>query len=205
MLKYTKAEAGKLGGAASKVTCALNKEKRIEEYNKVAKKCKCCQTELSYEHRNKIFCNSSCAAKFNNLERNARTTPTSWVCLNCEKVYETRGWKVGKYCNNVCQKEFEYKKAIENWHNVTPGNSRIKRFLAEKYGSQCSVCGIKEWNHKPIVFELEHKDGNSENNQEENLCLICPNCHSQTATYKNKNKGHGRHARRQRYAVGKSF
>ena len=58
---------------------------------------------------------------------------------------------------------------------------------------------------KKIVFELEHKDGNSENNQPENLCLICPNCHSQTDTYKNRNKGNGRFKRRQRYAEGKSY
>jgi hypothetical protein len=67
------------------------------------------------------------------------------------------------------------------------------------------VCSIETWNDKPIVLELEHKDGNSENNRPENLCLICPNCHSQTETFKGKNKGNGRHVRRTRYKEGKSF
>jgi 5-methylcytosine-specific restriction endonuclease McrA len=54
-------------------------------------------------------------------------------------------------------------------------------------------------------LQLEHKDGNSENNKPENLCLLCPNCHSQTPTYGAKNKGNGRHYRRIRYAQGKSY
>jgi heterodisulfide reductase subunit B len=81
----------------------------------------------------------------------------------------------------------------------------IKRWLSETFGKKCSVCGIEEWNKKDIVFELEHKDGNSENNSKDNVCLICPNCHSQTDTYKGKNKGNGRHSRRQRYTEGKSY
>ena len=32
------------------------------------------------------------------------------------------------------------------------------------------MCGISEWNSKPIVLELEHIDGNNENNLENNLC-----------------------------------
>jgi len=66
-------------------------------------------------------------------------------------------------------------------------------------------CGITEWNGKEIVLELEHIDGNSLNNTEENLSLLCPNCHSQTDTYKGKNKGSGRHYRKVRYQKGKSY
>jgi 5-methylcytosine-specific restriction endonuclease McrA len=55
------------------------------------------------------------------------------------------------------------------------------------------------------ALELEHKDGNSDNNIEDNLELLCPNCHSQSPTYKAKNVGNGRHYRRQLYAKGKSF
>lgn len=63
----------------------------------------------------------------------------------------------------------------------------------------CNNCGNQ------IPLEVEHKDGNSENNSLINLCLLCPNCHAQTPTYKSKNKGNGRHSRRQRYKDGKSY
>ena len=41
---------------------------------------------------------------------------------------------------------------------------------------------------KPIVLELEHIDGNHSNNERENLEAICPNCHSQTDTWRGRNK-----------------
>ena len=43
-----------------------------------------------------------------------------------------------------------------------------------------------------IPLEVEHIDGNFQNNNEDNLILLCPNCHSLTSTYKGANKGHGR-------------
>lgn len=54
----------------------------------------------------------------------------------------------------------------------------------------CESCGLTgTWNNKPIVLELDHIDGNSKNHKLENLQLLCPNCHSQTDTYKGRNKG----------------
>ena len=47
-----------------------------------------------------------------------------------------------------------------------------------------------------IPLEIEHIDGNYLNNSESNLILLCPNCHSLTATYKGANRGNGRKARK---------
>lgn len=66
-----------------------------------------------------------------------------------------------------------------------------KRLIREGYlEDRCQLCG---WCEKPIgaeftPCELHHKDGNSHNHLRENLELICPNCHSLTATYRAKNK-----------------
>ena len=52
---------------------------------------------------------------------------------------------------------------------------------------KCEVCGNKgEWQGKRISLQLEHKNGNSHDNRIENLCFLCPNCHSQTSTYARK-------------------
>ena len=40
----------------------------------------------------------------------------------------------------------------------------------------------------PITLELDHKDGNNENNARENLEALCPNCHSTTETWRGRNK-----------------
>jgi len=52
----------------------------------------------------------------------------------------------------------------------------------------CSVCGISSWNGKPLNCELDHIDGDRTNHKIENLRVLCPNCHSQTDTYRSKNR-----------------
>lgn len=52
--------------------------------------------------------------------------------------------------------------------------------------SECSNNGTH--NNKSLTLQLDHIDGNRKNNQISNLRLLCPNCHSQTATYGAKNK-----------------
>ena len=43
-----------------------------------------------------------------------------------------------------------------------------------------------------MVFELEHKDGDHSNNVRENVEAQCPNCHSQTPTWRGRD-GASRH------------
>lgn len=53
---------------------------------------------------------------------------------------------------------------------------------------KCKECGISEWNGKELSLELDHINGNNTDNRIENLRLQCPNCHSQTSTFRGKNK-----------------
>ena len=52
---------------------------------------------------------------------------------------------------------------------------------------KCEECGIDEWNGKKISLELDHISGNRLDNSLENLKLLCPNCHSQTHTFRGRN------------------
>jgi hypothetical protein len=67
--------------------------------------------------------------------------------------------------------------------------SDIKQFLINERGYSCDICKNSEWLGKQITLELHHVNGNPENNTRENLQILCPNCHSQTETYKGKNIG----------------
>lgn len=52
---------------------------------------------------------------------------------------------------------------------------------------ECKICKLtNEWNGKKLVLQLEHINGISDDNRLENLCFLCPNCHSQTPTYAGK-------------------
>ena len=52
---------------------------------------------------------------------------------------------------------------------------------------KCLECGIgNTYNNKPLSLQLEHKNGIHNDNRIENLCFLCPNCHSQTETFSGK-------------------
>lgn len=57
---------------------------------------------------------------------------------------------------------------------------------------ECASCHINSWKNKKIVLELDHVDGNNRNHSLENLRFLCPNCHSQTPTYKGRNINSGK-------------
>lgn len=64
----------------------------------------------------------------------------------------------------------------------------LKRALIEigvKYS--CSICGISEWNGRPMTLDIDHINGDWSNCERDNLRFLCPNCHRQTPTYSGKN------------------
>jgi hypothetical protein len=177
-------------------------------YNESPNICPCCGVAISFEQRNKsVFCSKSCSAKHNNTIRGNKNRE-SWLtdakCICCEKQLTNR---YSKYCSSKCQHDYQYNLKKDNWlaTGCKEPNRFLRMVLTEEQGNNCSVCGIEEHNGKPIVFEVEHINGNSEDCSYENVCLICPNCHSQTDTYKGKNRGKGRYSRSQRYRDGKSY
>ena len=180
------------------------------EYLKNPNVCTECSGILSYKRRGNKFCSQSCSAKHSNAKRVSKSSETHkrpidiskyHSCLNnCGNI--TRNIK---FCCAACRNQY---KDSQNLADIAAGTAlpkTAKKYLLSTLGHKCNRCGNTEWLGKPITIELEHIDGNSENNNLNNLELLCPNCHSMTPTYKNKNKGHGRHARRIRYAGGKSY
>ena len=125
-------------------------------------------------------------------------------CLNCNKECNWAHNKTNKYCCNTCQQDYQYTTYIAEWKQGLQNGLRgklqtsdyIRRYILEKQDYKCAECSIDSWNGKALTLELDHKDGNAANNTEENLRCLCPNCHSQTPTYRSKNKGNGRKHRK---------
>ena len=121
-------------------------------------------------------------------------------CLNCNKEI-----KIGKYCSNKCQGELKSRIVVENWLNGKDKGYKagfriktaVRNYILEKYNFQCSECGWDKIN--PVTgnspLEIDHIDGNCENCKEDNLRVLCPNCHSLTPTWKALNKGNGNRER----------
>lgn len=230
-MKWTKEESDKAivllksGKTLDKIGDELNRSKKaikeklselgykqsdyIKHVRTEEKECKQCQQIfISLISDERKFCSQKCSAIFNNKLRPKKIGRLRYSikCENCGK----EGRSAGRiFCSNNCYKESNKKKLFEEIESgiTTLSCNTYKKYLIEKYGNKCMECGWDKTNpvSGKIPIELEHIDGNSENNKLENLKLLCPNCHSLTPTYKALNKGNGRHKRMQRYNDGKSF
>lgn len=116
-------------------------------------------------------------------------------CQNCWKnhramirsKWSTRGQET-IYQNYINR----WKAGLENgMKGKTSTSSHIREYLFRKYENACSVCYWHEKNQftEKYPLEIHHADGDHTNNHEDNLGLLCPNCHSLTKTFRSRGKG----------------
>lgn len=97
--------------------------------------------------------------------------------------FKGKGWNKDR--------KFKPKRPLQEYlSNEFPIQSyKLKQRLISEgiFQHQCSSCNKTEWLNQPIPLELDHIDGNNQNNNLENLRLLCPNCHAFTPTYRGRN------------------
>lgn len=186
------------------LTCA-NRHNVVRGLTVKIQTCKFCSKpfEKTCKSSKKVFCSHSCAASFNNAiiphnKKNAR-----W-CSYCNNLLRSRN--KGETCSLACAKAHRRKIYIDRWkQGLEDGNCREKvhKFVREWIFfdrlSRCEQCGWSEVNVSTglIPLQVEHIDGNWRNTTPSNLKLLCPSCHSLTATYGSANRGKGRPGRQE--------
>ena len=211
----THSDAGRLGAEKTKIILENWRKQNIENYNKNPNRCIECGTPLDYDHRTNTFCSQSCSAKFNHRKR----ANEGWVsplkkqankCLFCGKPIPHGN---NLYCSLICFTRAKWKIRKNNiektgifpFNNLNETNRRIvRKYLEEKFGHICAICGKSEWNGKPITLIVDHIDGDATNHAVNNFRLICPNCDSQTDTYKFKHRRKSSRLWRQKYIKHKT-
>lgn len=142
--------------------------------------------------------------EINEKETFNKGTAKKGICKNCGKEIILYKSTNGIYCSRKCQCEYEQEKWVERWKNGEENglsgryciSSHIRTYLFKKNGCKCEKCGwgeINEYTGK-VPLQIHHIDGDCTNNKEENLQLLCPNCHSLTENFgsRNKNASDGR-------------
>ena len=170
---------------------------------KPRKYCIYCGKEITEGDYRKKFCNSSCAASYNDKMYVKKVKKVKY-CLNCGKEIER-----GNFCNNTCYAKYNEKQYIERWKKGEETGLRgkygiissVKKYIFESRDNKCECCGKSYIN--PFtglsVLQIHHIDGDCTNNKDENLQLLCPTCHAMTENFGSRNKNATRKDNRKRY------
>lgn len=145
-----------------------------------------CKKEHSGEYGSGRFCCRSCSNSHVPSKEHREKTSTTLTGKK-SAIKDTEKWKAALVTAHQHKKlKRDNEILIIPFINLSQTEKKYRVLHEQNY--VCMHCNIpQEWNNKPLKFDLDHISGDRNDNSRENLRCLCPNCHSQTPTYKSKN------------------
>lgn len=178
--------------------------------------CLNCKKELTNKEQFK-FCSSSCSASVNNalfkkreLEGNCALcekpcSASVTHCASCRTLYRPNMHSTRTVTNRNIPCEYipynQYKIALwltDEWDGTKArgASATVRAYMLDIADYKCQMCGFNTPHptDNSTILELDHIDGDCQNNTFSNLRVLCPNCHALTPSYRARNKGNSTRA-----------
>jgi hypothetical protein len=145
----------------------------VEEYTRNPNtKCLVCSTSIYRrpseikQNQGKVFCTMVCYGAFSRKEK---------PCAVCKKpILASFNKKTcSRACSNIYRAGIKYN--IGRPKDKVRSQQALKIRLLEERGRVCERCEYDKYQ----ILEVHHRNRNRQDNNLENLLLICPNCHAE--------------------------
>lgn len=151
------------------------------------KQCLYCHSEFTTTkqevHRgNGKFCSISCSSKFNGEKRKIEKLPNV-TCAYCNKKFYKKPSQISCSKSGLffcCREHKDAAQKIGGIKEIMPSHygTSLKDYRKIAYSLKPKVCERCGYDNHPAAITVHHKDRNRENNNEENLEVLCYNCHA---------------------------
>lgn len=149
-----------------------------------------CKKVAKFQLKNSKWC---CCKSYNSCENIRRKNSESLIKTYQENKRELRGFSdLSRIKSLESRKQNLLNLFLKNPNRLYSSESLKSYLIQLGRNYRCESCGISEWNNKEITLEIDHIDGNRINNYPDNLRFLCPNCHSQTESWRGRKSNTGK-------------
>lgn len=129
---------------------------------------------VTRKSRKAKFCSRQCCGKY-------KCTKLNLTCANCGKNFKRKQSNCKKsksglfFCSRTCKDVAQQLDGIKEIHlpHYGDGNNKWHRNRLLLNQTKCEGCE----EDKLYLLFMHHKDGDSNNNDKDNLEIVCSNCH----------------------------
>lgn len=155
---------------------------------------KCCVCDKTFEryasqvqNTERVCCSQKCYARRQSVEKIGAVNAN----------YRNGNWTKHSKCECGALKDARAKRCAKCAHTSKPrtkigrrNNDILRKTIlrAELLPYRCAKCDLgPEWRQQPLTLQLDHINGDCEDDRLANLRFLCPNCHTQTPTWGHRN------------------